>query len=120
MQRIAIMQGRLLPPEGGSIQSFPRHRWREEFALAAEAGVDAIEWIYDAHGADVNPIATDTGVAEMRALSHEHAIAVVSLCADYFLDSPFIRVGPDDVVACPSELGWLLPVDAAVRRASRA
>src|ERR1700730_10800795 len=102
------MRGRLLPPEGGSMQCFPRDRWREEFALAAEAGVDAIEWIYDVHGADVNPLATDTGVAEMRALSRQHGIAVVSLCADYFLESPFVRATPDSVGNLTADLIWLI------------
>ena len=68
MRRIAIMQGRLLAPEGASIQCFPRDRWREEFQLAAAAGLDGIEWIYDAHSADVNPLNTDSGVSEMRGL----------------------------------------------------
>jgi L-ribulose-5-phosphate 3-epimerase len=108
MQRIALMQGRLLAPEGGSIQGFPRDRWREEFALAAAAGVDAIEWIYDVHGADVNPLATDAGVAEMRALSGQHGIAVVSLCADYFLERPFVRVGLDSVRDLTAHLIWLI------------
>jgi L-ribulose-5-phosphate 3-epimerase len=108
MQRIAIMQGRLLPSEGGSIQRFPRSRWREEFARAAEAGLDAIEWIHDVHGADVNPLATDTGVAEMRALSRQHGIAVASLCADYFLDRPFVRVTPENAAELTEHLIWLL------------
>ena len=108
MQRIAIMQGRLLPPEGGSIQGFPRDRWREEFALAAEAGVDAIEWIYDVLSADVNPLATDTGVAEMRALSGQYGIAVVSVCGDYFLECPLVRAAPDNVGHLTAHLIWLI------------
>jgi L-ribulose-5-phosphate 3-epimerase len=108
MQRVAIMQGRLLPPQGGSIQSFPRDRWREEFARAAEAGLDAIEWIYDVHGADANPLATDAGIAEMRTLSRQHGIAVASLCADYFLDCPFVRVAPDDLGGLTAHLLWLI------------
>jgi L-ribulose-5-phosphate 3-epimerase len=108
MQRIAIMQGRLLPPEGGSIQGFPRDRWREEFALAAQAGVDAIEWIYDRRGAEVNPIATDAGVVEMRALSRQHGTAVVSLCADYFLECPFVRVDPGSAGELTAHLTWLI------------
>ena len=108
MQRIAIMQGRLVAPTGGSIQSFPRDRWREEFALAAAAGMDAIEWIYDVHGADVNPLATDVGVAEMRTLSRQHGIAVVSLCADYFLDRPFVRTSLDNVADLTERLHWLI------------
>src|ERR1700722_20776741 len=107
-QRIALMQGRLLPPEGGSIQGFPRDRWREEFALAGTARIDAIEWIYDEPGADVNPLATDTGLAEMRALSGQHGIAVVSLCADYFLERPFVRVGLDSVRDLTAHLIWLI------------
>lgn len=108
MPHIAIMQGRLLPPEGGAIQCFPRDRWREEFALAAEAGVDAIEWIYDAHGADVNPLAIDTGVADMRALTRQHDIAVVSLCADYFLDRPFVEATSDGIGDLMAHLTWLI------------
>jgi L-ribulose-5-phosphate 3-epimerase len=108
MQRIAIMQGRLLPPEGGSIQTFPRNRWREEFALAAEAGVDAIEWIYDVHGEDVNPLATDGGISEMRTLSHHHGVAVVSLCADYFLERPLVRLHPEGLEDRLAQLIWLV------------
>src|SRR5207244_12736081 len=63
LMAIAIMQGRLLPSSDGRIQCFPRERWRDEFALAAAAGLSAIEWIYDLQGADVNPIASDDGVS---------------------------------------------------------
>jgi hexulose-6-phosphate isomerase len=109
MPLIAIMQGRLLPPgEDRSIQCFPRDGWREEFSLAAQAGVDAIEWIYDAHGAEVNPLATDSGSAEMRALSCQHGIAVVSLCADYFLDRPLVRVAEDHLGDRIAHLRWLI------------
>jgi len=59
MTHIGIMQGRLVPPTDNRIQCFPRERWADEFALAAKAGLDCIEWIYDLYGADVNPLATD-------------------------------------------------------------
>ena len=70
MSRIAIIQGRLVPPEDGRFQCFPRNRWRDEFAHAAAAGLDAIEWIYDLHGADMNPLATDAGIAEILSPRH--------------------------------------------------
>ena len=57
--KLGIMQGRLVPPEPERFQSFPRQRWREEFALAQAAGLETIEWIYDAYGEDVNPLGTD-------------------------------------------------------------
>ena len=61
---IGIMQGRLVPPEGGRFQSFPREGWRREFELAAAAGLDCIEWIDDEFGGGENPLWTDFGLAE--------------------------------------------------------
>ena len=98
MRRIAIMQGRLGPPEDGRFQSFPRARWRDEFAAAAAAGLDAIEWIFDLYGEDVNPLATDAGVAEMAALTRSTGTAVVSCCADYFMERPLTQ----------AKLAWLM------------
>ncbi len=106
--RIAIMQGRLQPPQGGLFQCFPRDCWRDEFPFAAAAGLDAIEWIYDVQGADVNPLATDSGIAEMHALALQHHIAVVSVCADYFMDRPFVTAGPAAFAELTSHLVWLL------------
>jgi hexulose-6-phosphate isomerase len=93
MPRIAIMQGRLQPPQDGMFQCFPRNCWREEFPQAAAAGLDAIEWIYDWQGDDVNPLVTDSGIAEMQVLAGKHHIDVVSVCADYFMDRPFVTAG---------------------------
>jgi hexulose-6-phosphate isomerase len=85
---IGIMQGRLVPPDGATIQQFPRGRWREEFAGARRAGLQAIEWIYDSHGAGVNPLETTDGIAEIRALAAASGVAVRSICADYFMEHP--------------------------------
>ena len=105
---IAIMQGRLVPPSEGRIQCFPRERWRDEFALAAAAGLDAIEWIYDLYGADVNPIATDDGLAQIRALSAQSGVQVRSLCADYFMDRPLLRARAAEIEERTETLVWLL------------
>jgi hexulose-6-phosphate isomerase len=106
--RIAIMQGRLGPPVEGRFQSFPRDDWAAEFPRAATARLDAIEWIYDAFGEDANPLATDAGIARMRELSQEHGVAVVSSCADYFMDHPFVRAGEAERRALVERLLWLL------------
>jgi L-ribulose-5-phosphate 3-epimerase len=108
MPYFATMQGRLVPPEGGRFQSFPRERWRDEFALAAQAGLDAIEWIFDVYGEDANPLASDEGVAEMRALSEKTGIAVRSLCADYFMDRPFLRTTHAERAELIQKMQWLL------------
>jgi len=107
MPRIAIMQGRLQPPQDGLFQCFPRDSWREEFPRAAAAGLDAIEWIYDLRGADVNPLATDPGIEEMQTLCRQHNIEVVSVCADYFMDRPFTTAGAA-FSELASHLVWLL------------
>jgi len=102
------MQGRLLPPEEGRFQCFPRHKWREEFPLAAAAGLESIEWIYDRLGADVNPIATDSGIAQVRSLSAQHGVAVASLCADYFMDCPFVEAKGEAFADIVARLYWLI------------
>jgi hexulose-6-phosphate isomerase len=108
MPFFAIMQGRLLPPEAGRFQSFPRERWRDEFELAAQARLNAIEWIFDLWGEDVNPLATDNGVAEILALSRQTGIAVRSLCADYFMDKPFLRTTESERKQLIQKMEWLL------------
>jgi L-ribulose-5-phosphate 3-epimerase len=108
MPFVAIMQGRLVPPEDSRFQSFPRERWRDEFALAAEAGLNGIEWIFDLYGEDSNPICSDAGVAAMRALSQQTGIQVRSLCADYFMDRPLLRISEIERNQQVQKLEWLL------------
>src|SRR5208282_4465935 len=106
--RIGVMQGRLLPPWEGRHQCFPREHWREEFSLAAEASVDSIEWIYDALSENENPIGSDSGLAEIALLSEKHNVAVVSLCADYFMVRPLAKVTGVQQEERISRLLWLL------------
>lgn len=108
MPRISIMQGRLVPPEAGRFQSFPKQQWRSEFAHASEAHLDGIEWIYDQFGEDVNPLASDDGVQELKLLCQESRVAVVSACADYFMDRPIVRANDRELVEIVDRLVWLL------------
>jgi len=102
------MQGRLVPPMEGRIQAFPRERWAEEFPNAAAAGLGAIEWIYDTYGLGANPIESDAGVETILELSRVHRIAVRSICADYFMDSTFVRAAEAERTERIAHLGWLL------------
>jgi hexulose-6-phosphate isomerase len=102
------MQGRLIAPEGGRFQSFPRAGWRAEFALAAAAGLDTIEWIYDAYGEDVNPIATDSGIGELNHLCDVHGVAIESVCADWFMDFPLLGVDDEQARERWLRLAWLM------------
>ena len=108
MTRFGIMQGRLVPPVADRFQCFPRQNWADEFALAAEAGLDCIEWIYDEFGADVNPLGTDDGIDSIRELSDRHGIRVVSLCADYFMDRPLVHATDGELNDRIDVLLWLI------------
>lgn len=108
MTRIGIMQGRLTPPEDDRIQAFPRESWRREFALAAEAGLDFIEWIFDLRECNANPIASDEGIREVAALSERHGVMVVSLCADYFMEKPLVRATESELEERLATLEWLM------------
>ncbi len=107
MNPIGIMQGRLVPPVGGRIQAFPADNWRDEFARAATAGLASIEWIDESYGRDVNPLCSESGIAELRALSARHGVAVRSVCADYFMEAPLVRAGAE-LPARIAHLVWLV------------
>src|SRR5450755_1399656 len=113
--KLGIMQGRLVAPEAGRFQCFPRARWRDEFALAAAAGLDTIEWIYDAYGEDVNPLATESGVGELNSLCELHGVAVESVCADWFMDFPLIGVDTDQARERWLRLAWLMQQCAGLK-----
>jgi|SRR5271157_760433 len=102
------MQGRLVPPEANRFQSFPRQSWKSEFNFARQAGLDCIEWIYDAYGADVNPLSTDKGISELRTLCGTNNVHVLSVCADYFMDMPFLRITTNELEKRKETLKWLL------------
>ncbi len=108
MTHIGIMEGRLVPPTDNRIQCFPRDRWADEFELAAQAGLDCIEWIYDLYGADVNPLATDSGLEKLNNLSAMHKVKILSICADYFMDKPLVRASQADLDERLHTLYWLL------------
>lgn len=102
------MQGRLLPPENGFFQAFPRQKWRDEFVHAEAAGISNIEWIFDCYGKDVNPISEKNGRKQINELSQKHGVTVVSLCADYFMDKPLLRVNKIELSENINTLQWLI------------
>lgn len=91
MNAIGIMQGRLSPAPIGRPQAFPRSTWRDEFARAAACGLDCIEWLITADGMADNPIWSDTGIAEIRALSAATGVRVATVCADCLIAQPLVR-----------------------------
>jgi hexulose-6-phosphate isomerase len=86
MRQIGIMQGRLLPPIEGRIQAFPGRAWQEEFGHCQALGLTCLEWIFELRAVEQNPLCTDDGIAEIRALSTQHNVHVGSVVADYFME----------------------------------
>jgi L-ribulose-5-phosphate 3-epimerase len=91
MNRVGIMQGRLVPPEGVTLQCFPRSRWADEFDLAAKVPLDYIEWIYDSYGAKNNPLTNNGGIQRLKSLIDSTGVGIRSICADYFMEYPLVR-----------------------------
>lgn len=89
MALLGVMQGRLLPKYQNRYQAHPVDYWEKEFPVAAELGLDLVEWILDYSGFKHNPIMTREGIARIQKLSEQYGIAVKSICADLFMDFPF-------------------------------
>ena len=108
MNPIGIMQGRLSPPIGGRIQSFPVDTWREEFVRARDAGLDCIEWIYEVGTEEANPLQTDAGVANIRRLAEDSGVAVRSVCADFYIEERLVTPDGAPRWDAVEHLKWLV------------
>ncbi|AWK90239.1 sugar phosphate isomerase/epimerase family protein [Azospirillum thermophilum] len=93
---IGIMQGRMLPPFEGRFQAFPAGQWEREFPLAADAGLDCIEWIYEVPNEHANPLGSEAGIMAIRRCVKETGVTVRSICADYYMVRRL--VAPDGTV----------------------
>jgi len=110
---LGIMQGRLSPPRDGRIQSFPQLSWQREFSHAAELGLSSIEWIFESPLA-TNPLSTDSGRTELRAVMDDTGVRVDYVCADYFMEVPFVRMKPADLENNQAILNRLLEQAALI------
>src|SRR3990167_5268234 len=86
---IGIIQGRLLPAVNGKLQAFPQGYWPIEFQIAKELGLECIEWVYDDYN---NPLEKRITVDQMLVVSRKNRISINSICADFFVKYPLLRV----------------------------
>ncbi len=89
---IGFMQGRLSPLIEGKIQSFPWPYWQQEFTLAQQNGFHLMEWTLDQERLPENPLMTEKGRQEIKALMAKHQLAIKSLTGDCFMQAPFYKV----------------------------
>jgi L-ribulose-5-phosphate 3-epimerase len=85
----AVTQGRLSPPTGNKIQSFPYKTWREEFKIANSIGIKNIEWVIDFETIETNPIFNEKGLNEISKLSKKYKIKIKTIQCDFLLHKPF-------------------------------
>lgn len=104
------MQGRLVAPQDGRFQSFPRGQWREEIEQAAAIGLRGIEWIFDVYGVGDNPLETPEGRHELMGCLAARGVSVVSICADYFMDLPLLRCTEQELQERLEKLRWLIGI----------
>jgi len=105
--KIGIMQGRLSPPLGARIQAFPAESWRAEFSHAASLGLASIEWILESP-LESNPVWSVAGVSAVRDAIGQTGVTVDFVIADYFMESPLVRMSPIALDRNRMVLGTLL------------
>ena len=82
------MQGRLLPKYRNRYQAHPKDNWKKEFPLAKKLDFGCIEFIFDYDDWDKNPLITSQGVEEIKEITKQTTVKVLSVCADYFMEQP--------------------------------
>ena len=87
--RIGFMQGRLSAMIDGKIQAFPWNSWRDEFSIARALQISLMEWTLDQENLYENPLMTEVGRTEIRALCCSNDIKIPSLTGDCFMQAPF-------------------------------
>jgi sugar phosphate isomerase/epimerase len=90
------MQGRLLPKYKDRFQAHPLGYWQDEFPIAAEIGLQCIEFIFDFNDYQLNPLWAVDGLKEIQNVSKDTGIKVYSVCADFFMECPFHSESQDE------------------------
>jgi L-ribulose-5-phosphate 3-epimerase len=85
---LGVIQGRLIKKYLGRYQAHPKKYWKDEFYIAKELGLDCIEFILDYNDYDENPLLTQNGIDQIKAISDETGVKVKTICADYFMNAP--------------------------------
>jgi len=86
--KLGVMQGRLLPKYQGRYQAHPVGYWEQEFYLAADLGIDCIEFIVDYSDVELNPLCSDSGKERILSVVEKTSVSVQTICADYFMEAP--------------------------------
>ena len=84
-----VMQGRLSEMSDRGYQAFPWATWRSEFSLAAQRGLEHVEWVLDTWHVRENPLLISPD--EVSSEVQRTGVNVISVCADFLMDTPLDR-----------------------------
>ncbi len=85
---IGISQGRLIKPPNNELQWFPGRKWKEEFEIANQIGLNHIELLAEVKHNKLNPLWTKNGRDEINNHSKKYKIENYSACFDYLIENP--------------------------------
>ena len=105
---IGIMQGRLSKFDGYHIQSFPTKTRDIEFMLAKKVGLTCIEWVYRQESESKNPLATETGIHEIKKVINQSNVNIWAITADYYMSNRLISHSGIIQEEVLKHLFWLL------------
>lgn len=84
--KFGIVQGRLIQCPEGCLQWFPQGDWESEFPLATTLGYNYIELIAERQHNENNPIWTDEGIENIKALAERNEMSLHVILNDYIID----------------------------------
>ena len=113
-EAIGFMQGRLSALINGRIQSFPWTNWKDEFPVAQKINIHLMEWTLDQERLYENPLLTENGQAEIRALCKHHGLSIPSLTGDCFMQTPLWKKQGADRTALERDFVQIAKSCAAV------
>ena len=88
INRLGVMQGRLVEPSPGKIQEFPKKYWESEFPILRNLGIHLLEWTIDWQGIDDNPILNESEIPKIVKLQIENELVIPSATLDCFMQFP--------------------------------
>jgi len=91
INKVGILQGRLLPNSLERLQVFPSKNWEKEFEVAEECGFSIIELLFDIGEYGKNPLISKEGQKQIVHLLETTKLSVPSICADFFQRYGFFK-----------------------------
>ncbi len=85
--KIGISQGRLIKPPNNELQWFPGIKWKEEFDIANQIGLNHIELLAEVNHNKNNPLWTKSGRNEIKKYSQKYKVENYSACFDYLIEN---------------------------------